>query len=151
MVRALRAEPWAFPTERAGSEGDYKCRLRRNAAYGSENLHNRASPAGNAPLLLPVATSPPEGEILATLYFELLVRVKAERRINFPLRGKWCAAPKGVHFHAPQARLFGFAAERHSIKLIAAKRRYHNPRAIGPSNLRILRPQGPVNPKNLSP
>ena len=28
--------------------------------------------------------------------------------------------------------------------------RYHNPRAKGPSNLRTLRPIGPVNPKNLS-
>ena len=42
----------------------------------------------------------PEGEILAALYLELLMNSNAERRENFPLRGKWCAAPKGVHFHA---------------------------------------------------
>ena len=71
------------------------------------------APAGNAPLLSPAATSSPEGEILAALYFELLMRVKVERRVNFPLRGKSRTAGIGVHFHAPQARLFGFAAERH--------------------------------------
>ena len=76
------------------------------------------APAGNAPLLSPAATSSPEGEILAALYFELLMRVKVERRVNFPLRGKSRTAGIGVHFHAPQARLFGFAAERHT-KLIA--------------------------------
>ena len=42
----------------------------------------------------------PEGEILAALYLELLMNSNAERRENFPLWGKWCAAPKGVHFHA---------------------------------------------------
>ena len=42
----------------------------------------------------------PEGEILAALYLELLMNSNAERRENFPLWGKWCVAPKGVHFHA---------------------------------------------------
>ncbi len=42
----------------------------------------------------------PEGEILAALYLELLMNSNAERRENFPLWGKWCTAPKGVHFHA---------------------------------------------------
>ena len=41
----------------------------------------------------------PEGEILAALYLELLMNSNAKRRENFPLRGKWCAAPEGVHFH----------------------------------------------------
>ena len=31
----------------------------------------------------------------------------------------------------------------------APQGRYHNPRPAGPSNLRTLRPIGPVNPKNL--
>ncbi len=74
------------------------------AGYGptSTDLHilcRMCTARGNAPLLSPKATSPPEGEILAALYLELLMRSKAERRANFPLRGKWCAAPKGVHFH----------------------------------------------------
>ncbi len=40
-------------------------------------------------------------------------------------------------------------AEGGIIKLIA-RRAIHNPRPEGPSNLRTLRPIGPVNPKNLS-
>ena len=70
--------------------------------------YNRASPAGNAPLLSPAATSPPEGEILAALCFEMLMNAEAESRVNFPLRGKWCAAPKGVHFYRPTGRLACF-------------------------------------------
>ena len=35
---------------------------RRRAACGSENLHNRASPDGNAPLSPPTAVLPPKGE-----------------------------------------------------------------------------------------
>ena len=42
---------------------------------------------GNAPLLSPAATSPPEGEILAALCFEMLMNAEAESRVNFPLRG----------------------------------------------------------------
>ena len=42
----------------------------------------------------------PEGEILATLYFELLVRVKAERQVKFPLRGG-----KGTGFVGEQSDL----------------------------------------------
>ena len=37
-------------------------------------------PVGNAPLLSPAATSPPEGEILAALYIVMLMRTNAERR-----------------------------------------------------------------------
>ena len=97
------------------------------AGYGptSTDLHilcRMCTARGNAPLLSPMATSlhgkashvifrslslpyksrslaTPEGEILAALCLDVLMRPKAERRANFPLRGKWCAAPKGVHFH----------------------------------------------------
>ena len=44
---------------------------------------------GNAPLLPPAAASPPEGQILVALCFEVLMSPKAERRANFPLRGKY--------------------------------------------------------------
>ena len=43
-------------------------------------------------------TFSPEGELLAVQCIEVLMRPEAERKANFPLRGKWCAAPKGVHF-----------------------------------------------------
>ena len=102
-------------------ESPFMCRLRTNFARLGDPLQGLHM--GNAPLLSPVATSPPEGEILATLYFELLMRVKVERRVNFPLRGKWCAAPKGVHFRRPQGGCLVLPRSG-IIKLIAAKRRY---------------------------
>ena len=42
IVRVLRTERWVRPTERAGSEGSLKCRLRRQ-----ENLNNRPDGRGN--------------------------------------------------------------------------------------------------------
>ena len=139
---------------------------------------------GNAPLLPPsaasapresvsrdfqVATLPyksrslatPEGEILAALCFAMLMRPKAERRADFPLRGKWCAAPIGVHFHRAQPGLPVFYARRAVIwfsisrsKIIysspakpppqpSARRavKLKNPPAKGRSNLRTLTPE----------
>ena len=49
----------------------------------------------------------PEGEIFTTLNFELLMRVKVERRVNFPLRGKSPQGNRGA-FPTPAGRLFGF-------------------------------------------
>ena len=98
----------------------------------------------------------PEGEILAALYFELLMRVKVERQVKFPPPGeRWCAAPKGVHFHAPQARLFGFAAKR-LINSIAAEGgdtttlshavavKLKNPKNLRPGGPSTLTPKGRV-------
>ena len=53
----------------------------------------------------------PEGEILAALCFAMLMRPKAERRADFPLRGKWCVAPIGVHFHRAKRGCMVFAAK----------------------------------------
>ena len=50
----------------------------------------------------------------------------------------------------PQARLFGFAACG-GIYTHCREAAIYNPRAIGPSNLRTLRPKGPVKLKNLLP
>ena len=74
---------------------------------------------GNAPLLPPAAASPPEGEILATLCFEMLMRTNAERREDFPLRGKWCAAPIGVHFHVRSPVCMFFNARRAVFKVLS--------------------------------
>ena len=84
-----------------------------------ENHTTALTGDGNAPLLSPMATSPPEGEILSALRFEMLMNSEAESRAKFPLRGKGGAlAPKGVHFQRPpgrfacfppgEARLYGF-------------------------------------------
>ena len=57
--------------------------------------YNRASPEGNKPTalagdgnapLLPTAP-PPEGEVLAALCLDMLMRTKAVRRANFPPSG----------------------------------------------------------------
>ena len=89
------------------------------------------------------ATSSPEGQILAALCFEVLMRPKAEQRANFPLRGKSRAAGIGVHFHAPQARLFGLTCR------CKAAYKSHRPKgdtttlshvvAVKPKNLKNLR------------
>ena len=71
----------------------------KTALAGVENHTTAPLAQGNAPLLPPAAASPPEGEILAALCLELLASLEAERRANFPLRGKWWRQPPiGVHF-----------------------------------------------------
>ena len=57
------------------------------------------------------------GEILAALCFEMLMRTNAERRANFPLRGKWCAAPIGVHFHRAKPGCLVFSGIRENRKM----------------------------------
>ncbi len=54
----------------------------------------------------------PEGEVLAALCFEMLMSSKAGHRANFPLRGKWCAAPKGVHFRRAAGPVVRFSLAR---------------------------------------
>ena len=81
-----------------------------NSASRNEKPYNRAAPVGNAPLSPPTAVlllkgsmsldsqvaslpyesssfATPEGEVLAALCLKMLMRTKAERRANLPLRG----------------------------------------------------------------
>jgi hypothetical protein len=100
--------PPPSPPLRGGTMGVGQWRPFECMAAAERKPYNRASPGktskpgctrGNAPLL-PTAP-PPEGEVLAPLYLEMLMSSEAERRAKFPLRGKGGAlAPKGVHFHA---------------------------------------------------
>ena len=91
-MTALRAEGCGIAF---GDE--YICRLSAAALpEAAKTEQPRLRRAGNAPLL-PTAP-PPEGEVLAALCLEILMSTNATRRADFPLRGKWCAAPKGVHF-----------------------------------------------------
>ena len=125
--------------------GDYMPPVAAALPMAAKTFTTGLAPAGNAPLLSPAATSAPresvsrdfqvamlpyksrslatpEGEILATLYFELLVRVKAERQVKFPLRGKGGAlAPKGVHFHRAKPGCTVFLPPKVAYILIAAK------------------------------
>ena len=68
-----------------------------------------------------------------------------------PRRG---LAPGGLRFR-PQSglvqRKFLYSAACGGIYTHCREAAIHNPRPIGPSNLRTLRPAGPVNPKNLPP
>ena len=81
-----------------------------NSAPRNGEPYNRASPVGNAPLL-PTA-SPPEGEILAVLCLVLFMRVKAERRANFPLRGKSPQGNRGA-FPSGVSPVVRFSRRRH--------------------------------------
>ena len=89
------------------------CRL----AAAGKTIQPRLRRAGNAPLLSPAATSPPEGEILAALHFEMLMRTKAESSANFPLRGKSRAAGIGVHFHERSEVVWFSFRYCHKLKL----------------------------------
>ncbi len=83
----------------------------------AKTIQPRLRRAGNAPLLSPAATSPPEGEILAALHFEMLMRTKAESSANFPLRGKSRAAGIGVHFHERSEVVWFSFRYCHKLKL----------------------------------
>ena len=76
--------------------------LRRLARFARKTVQPRLQRDGNAPLLSPAATSPPEGEILAALIFEFLMRTKDEWQEDFPLRRKWCVSTKRGAF--PRAK-----------------------------------------------
>ena len=79
-----------------------------SAAFGCEN-HTTAPSARWKCTPIPLRGLPPEGEVLAAHYLELLMSSTAEQRVKFSLRGKGGAlAPKGVHFHRPPGRLYGF-------------------------------------------
>ena len=113
---------------------------KQTALRAGENRTTAPLARGNAPLLPPAAASAPresvsrdfqvavlpyksrslatpEGEILAALCFEMLMRTNAERRANFPLRGKWCAAPIGVHFHRAKPGCLVFSGIRENRKM----------------------------------
>ena len=76
--------------------------LQRPDRFARKTVQPRLRRDGNAPLLSPAATSPPEGEILAALIFEFLMRTKDEWQEDFPLRGKWCVSTKRGAF--PRAK-----------------------------------------------
>ena len=88
---------------------------------------------------------PPEGEVLATLMFEMLMSLEAQRRANLPLRGR-CRRQKGCISNGPKARLYGFrcrqrrhiyCGEAATFPLSEANTTLlHNPPPSGGPNLR---------------
>ena len=86
-------------------------------------------------------TFPPEGELLAVLCIEVLMSSEAERRANFPLRGKSPQGNRGA-FPSGVSPVVRFSIPRSGIiKLIAR-------RAI-PSPLNPLNPLNLLNPFSL--
>ena len=111
MARGLR---WAAPPPvliKPLQPGFRPWKTGKPPLRAGENKKTGPAARGNAPLLPPAAASPPEGEILAALCFAMLMRPKAERRADFPLRGKWCVSPIGVHFHRVKRGCMVFAAK----------------------------------------
>ena len=139
IVHALRAERWVPPTERAGSEGSIICRLRRQRCL----WQRKPTQPGWRPLEMHpfcrLRRRLLHGKASHTILSRL--RLPTNPVTCFPLGERWCAAPKGVNFHAPQARLFGFAAKR-LINFIA---RRAIPQPFEPSE-----PFEPSRPKGVS-
>ena len=52
---------------------------------------------------------------------------KAERRIDFPLRGKWCAALKGVHFQRAAGPVVRFSLPPAALPPITVSRQKGRP------------------------
>ena len=91
--------------------------LRQPARFARKTIQPRLRRDGNAPLLSPAATSPPEGEILAALIFEFLMRTKDEWQEDFPLRGKWCVSTKRGAFPRAKPGCTVFPAAKRLQKL----------------------------------
>ena len=113
--------------------------LRQPARFARKTIQPRLRRDGNAPLLSPAATSlhgkasheifsrltapykfrslaTPEGEILAALIFEFLMRTKDEWQEDFPLRGKWCVSTKRGAFPRAKPGCMVFPAAKGGFK-----------------------------------
>ena len=103
-----------------------------NHAFGVSEMHPYPRFAG----------LPPEREVLATLMFEMLMSLEAQRRSNLPLRGR-CRRQKGCISDGPKARLYGFRCLRQRCRqrrhIYCGASRHHHP----------LNPLNPLNLLNL--
>ena len=122
LIKPLQP-PWR--AGKTGKPGLTVSRLKGRPFYGQAMGQLRltctfsaecAQPDGNTPLL-PTA-SPPVGEILVTLHLEMLMKLEAERRANFPLRGKWCRRhQKGCISHGRSPVVWFFCRRCHKHRL----------------------------------
>ena len=76
-----------------------------------ESLHNRAYARGNAPLLVPAAPLPLEGEVCSPLGLCSHKNRDGKHRANLPHRGR-CRRQKGVHFHRAEEPVCLFSPAR---------------------------------------
>ena len=115
--------------------------------FGGKTVKPRLRRDGNAPLLSPAATSPPEGEILAALIFEFLMRTKDEWQEDFPLRGKWCVSTKRGAFPRAKPGCTVLRAKRASRRKVVINCGEAATAALAPagaSNLRTFAPAGRI-------
>ena len=115
-----------------------------------ENLHNRAGARGNAPLLVPAAPLPPEGEVCSPLGLCSHKNRDGKHKANLPHRGR-CRRQKGcisigrqpglLVFLRPTGRLYGF------IKT-GAEGAHHHP--MNPLNQPAPGGPNPLNPRGVS-
>ena len=136
-------------------------------AVAKEKPYNRASPVGNAPLLPPAAASlrgkashtilrslrfptnrvrlpPRRGRFALHFAYRFISSTEAERKANFPLRGKPREAGIGVHFHRAEGPVCLFSPPGRAVLWF-----YQNWRRRRPPQPSGQRPVKPKNLKNL--
>ena len=110
-----------------------------------ENLHNRAGARGNAPLLVPAAPLPPEGEVCSPLGLCSHKNRDGKHKANLPHRGR-CRRQKGCISIGPKARFACFPSPDRAVVWFyqnGAEGARHNP--LNPLNL-----LNPLNPRGVS-
>ena len=127
-----------------------------SAAFGGTSPRESVSLGSQVALLPyePSSLATPEGEVCSPLSLISHKHLNAYSRYNFPHRGKWCEAPKGVHFHRAKRGCTVFAAkgstaaDRRHIILIAHRA---IPQPSAPRAVKLKNPPaaGPVKPENL--
>ena len=120
-----------------------------NAACGSEN-HTTSRPSWKyTPSVAYGDVSPGGGDLLSAVFFYLSCITHSVGKSS-PSGGKVVPqAPKGVHFPRAAGAVLRFCRRQAALKTYCREAAIHNPRPEGPSNLRTLRPIGPVHLKNL--
>ena len=111
-----------------------------------ENLHNRAGARGNAPLLVPAAPLPPEGEVCSPLGLCSHKNRDGKHKANLPHRGR-CRRQKGCISIGPQARFACFPARQGGCKgfiKTGAEGAHHHP--LNPVNQPAPGGPNPLNP-----
>ena len=135
MVPALRAEPWAFPTEQAGSEGREKV-LKIDGAFAPRVLRF------DSPFGAEGCGGGWRHKYIRCLSAAVVDALKNERRHDDKTEESPCGRSPVVWFFIP----------RSGITKLIARRAIPQPSAPqAPSNLRTLRTLGPPGPSTLTP
>ena len=145
--------PPPFPYSGGTMGAGHFSQFARGAA-AKEKPYNRASPVEMHPFCRLRRRLPRRGRFALHFAYRFISSTEAERKANFPLRGKPREAGIGVHFHRAEGLACLFPPPGRAVLWFYQNWRrgaHHNPRAKGPSNLRTLRTFGPAGPVHLSP